>query len=200
MQAFGSTPIDPVPTDPTSTGNSGLAIQIAAAGTITSTHYSPFHPQLLPRSELLPASPASTDASPTTVTPAGTAPTVTAWLAFGAASSPSGNITSNDALSGTGLPNTVVHFMIDGAPTATTVIADAQGAWSFTPAGLADGPHTIVASQTDTFGNTGTASLSFILDTTAPSGSTPNPIAASDTGSSSSDNITAATAPTFAWR
>ena len=87
--------------------------------------------------------------------------------------------------------------MIDGAPAATTVTADAQGAWSFTPAGLTDGSHTIVASQTDALGNTGTASLSFMLDTTAPSGGTPNPIAASDTGSSSSDNITAATAPTF---
>ena len=42
------------------------------------------------------------------------------------------------------------------------------GAWSFTPSGLVDGAHTIVASQTDAFGNTGTASLSFTLDTTAP--------------------------------
>ena len=87
--------------------------------------------------------------------------------------------------------------MIDGVPAATVVTADAQGTWSFTPAGLADGPHNIVASQTDVSGNTGTASLSFILDTTAPSGTTPNPITASDTGSSSSDNITAAMAPTF---
>ena len=55
-----------------------------------------------------------------------------------------------------------------------------------------------MASQTDTFGNTGAASLSFTLDTTTPSGGTPSPIAASDTGSSNTDNITAATAPTFA--
>ena len=53
--------------------------------------------------------------------------------------------------------------------------------------------HTIVASQTDTFGNTGTASLSFTLDTTAPSGGTPSPVVAF----SNTDNITAATAPTF---
>ena len=154
-------------------------------------HYSQYHPQLL-RSEKTSSSIAgSTDASPTKIiTAAGTAPAVTAWLAFGAASSPSGNITSNDALIGTGLPNAVVHFMIDGAPTGATVTADAEGTWSFKPAGLADGPHTILASQTDILGNTGTASLSFILDTTAPSGSPPNPIAASDTGSSNSDNIT----------
>jgi hypothetical protein len=56
-----------------------------------------------------------------------------------------------------------VHFTIDGSPIAATVTANAQGGWSFTPTGLADGPHTIVASQTDTFGNTGTAALSFIL-------------------------------------
>ena len=77
-------------------------------------------------------------------------------------------ITANDALSGTGLANTVVHFTIDSIASATAVTADALGNWSFTPSGLADGPHTIVASQTDAFGNTGTATLSFTLDTTAP--------------------------------
>ncbi|MCK1437467.1 hypothetical protein IVA97_20405 [Bradyrhizobium sp. 15] len=62
----------------------------------------------------------------------------------------------------------MVHFTIDGSPIAATVTTDAQGAWSFTPSGLGDGSHTIVASQTDSFGNTGSASLSFTLDTTAP--------------------------------
>ena len=61
-----------------------------------------------------------------------------------------------------------MHFTIDGSAIATTVTANANGAWSFTPSGLAEGAHTIVASQTDSFGNTGTASLSFTLDTTAP--------------------------------
>ena len=95
-------------------------------------------------------------------------PTVTESLAFDTGASNTDHITSNDALSGTGLANTVVSFTIDGTPIATTVTADAQGAWSFTPSGLTDGPHTIVASQTDSFGNTGTASLTFTLDTTAP--------------------------------
>jgi Ca2+-binding RTX toxin-like protein len=40
--------------------------------------------------------------------------------------------------------------------------------WTFTPSGLADGVHTILASETDAAGNTGTASLTFTLDTTAP--------------------------------
>jgi len=60
-----------------------------------------------------------------------------------------------------------VHFTIDGTAVLATVTANAQGAWSFTPSGLADGAHTIVASQTDAFGNTGSASLTFTLDTTA---------------------------------
>ena len=75
-----------------------------------------------------------------------------------------GTAHSNAALKGTGLANTAVHFTIDDSPVATTVTADTQGAWSFTPTNLADGTHTIVTSQTDAFNNTGTASLSFTLE------------------------------------
>ena len=126
-----------------------------------------------------------------------TGPTVTEVLVADTGSSVTDHVTANPALSGTGLANTVVHFTIDGSPIATTVTTDAQGAWSFTPSGLADGLHTIVASQTDIFGNTGSASLSFTLDTTAPSGGTPDLTAGSDSGSSSTDNITSATSPSF---
>ncbi len=126
-----------------------------------------------------------------------TAPVVTEALTFDTGSSATDHITANDALSGTGLASTVVHFTIDGTPIATTVTANAQGAWSFTPSGLTDGAHTIVASQTDAFGNTGSASLTFTLDTTAPSGGTPDLVAGSDSGTSSSDNITNVTAPSF---
>ena len=61
------------------------------------------------------------------------------------------------------------------------------GAWSFTPAGLVDGAHTLTATQTDPAGNTGTATLSFTLDKTAPALSI---ALVSDTGSSASDGIT----------
>ena len=83
-------------------------------------------------------------------------------------------------LTGTGLANSrgALHLS-DGGAIATTVTTNAQGTWSFTPSGLSDGAHTIVASQTDSFGNTGTASLSFTLDTTAPSVSVPMLAAAS---------------------
>ncbi|WP_312017549.1 beta strand repeat-containing protein, partial [Bradyrhizobium ottawaense] len=126
-----------------------------------------------------------------------TGPTVTEALVADTGTSATDHLTTNPALSGTGLANTVVHFTIDGSPIVTTVTTDAQGAWSFTPTGLADGLHTIVASQTDTFGNTGSASLSFTLDTTAPTGGTPDLTAGSDTGTSSTDNITSATSPSF---
>ncbi|WP_164934398.1 Ig-like domain-containing protein [Bradyrhizobium zhanjiangense] len=126
-----------------------------------------------------------------------TGPTVTEALVADTGTSATDHVTANPALNGTGLANTAVHFTIDGSPIAATVTADAQGAWSFTPSGLADGPHTIVASQTDTFGNTGSASLGFTLDTTAPGGGTPDLTAGSDSGSSNTDNITSATSPSF---
>ena len=56
-----------------------------------------------------------------------TAPTVTEALTIDTGTSSSDHITSNDALSGTGLANTVVHFTIDGSAIATTVTTNAQG-------------------------------------------------------------------------
>src|SRR5262249_20046585 len=56
----------------------------------------------------------------------------------------------------------------DGTAVAATATANASGAWSFTPTGLANGPHTIVASETNSGGQTGTSSLTFTLDTAAP--------------------------------
>ena len=97
-----------------------------------------------------------------------TGPTVTEALSIDTGSSATDHISSNDVLSGTGLANTVVHFTVDDTAIAATATTNAQGGWTFTPPALADGNHTIVASQTDGFGNTGSASLTFTLDTTAP--------------------------------
>ena len=69
--------------------------------------------------------------------------------------------TMNDTLIGSGEPNAVVHFTVDSQPISTTVTADSNGSWTFTPIGLTSGPHTIVASETDQAGNTGTVSLNF---------------------------------------
>jgi hypothetical protein len=83
-----------------------------------------------------------------------TAPIVTAALAHD---------TDSPTLTGTGDANATVHFTIDGTDLATTATADASGAWSFTPTGLASGAHTVIASETDAAGNTGSASLDFTL-------------------------------------
>jgi Ca2+-binding RTX toxin-like protein len=95
-------------------------------------------------------------------------PLVTERLTSDTGSWSTDKITSNDALSGTGDPNAVVHFTVDGSAIAGTATANVSGAWTFTPAGLADGSHTVIASETDAAGNSGTASLTFGLDTTAP--------------------------------
>ena len=59
-------------------------------------------------------------------------------------------------------------MLTEGATSIGTVTADATGHWSYTPTGLVQGAHTIVASDTDLAGNTGTASLSFTLNSVAP--------------------------------
>jgi Ca2+-binding RTX toxin-like protein len=102
-----------------------------------------------------------------TVTEDTTAPAVTESLVSDTGSSSSDKITSNPALTGSGDPNVVVTLN-EGSTILATATANASGAWSFTPTGLSDGPHTIVASETDAAGNTGTASLTFTLDTTPP--------------------------------
>ena len=98
----------------------------------------------------------------------GVTPTVTMELANDTGSSASDHVTANAALSGAADANTVVHFTVDGSAVTATATADAGGAWSFTPTGLADGVHTIVASETNTMGNTGSVSLSFTLEAHAP--------------------------------
>ncbi len=94
-------------------------------------------------------------------------PVVTATLATDTGSSSTDKITSNATITGTGNPNAVVTITENGSVIGT-VTANASGVWTFAPSGLASGAHTIVASETDTSGNTGTASLTFTLDTTAP--------------------------------
>jgi len=96
------------------------------------------------------------------------APLVTEKLVSDTGASASDKISSNDALSGGGDANATVQLTIDGVSSAVTATASSTGAWTFTPAGLADGSHTVVASETDGAGNTATASLAFTLDTTAP--------------------------------
>ncbi len=110
------------------------------------------------------------------------APVVTEALTTDSGTSSTDTLTNVDTVTGSGDPNAVVHFTIDGAASSTTATANASGVYSFTPTGLSDATHTIVASETDLAGNTGTVPLTFTLDTTAPA------VAITSTGG----NVTAA--------
>jgi VCBS repeat-containing protein len=76
-------------------------------------------------------------------------------------------VTSDPTLTGTGDPNTIVHFTIDGSPISATVTADASGNWTYLPT-LSQGAHEVDVSETDPAGNTGTTSIQFTLDTVPP--------------------------------
>src|SRR5205823_9655487 len=67
-------------------------------------------------------------------------------------------------------------YSIDGGPASATYTAPAV-----------DGSHTVVVTDTDTAGNSASASLTFTLDTTI---ATPTIALAHDTGTSNADNIT----------
>ena len=117
-----------------------------------------------------------------------TPPAVTESLFSDTGSPSTDKITSNDELTGSGDANAVVHFIVDGKSIAVTATANSSGAWTFTPTGLMDGVHTVVASETDAAGNTGSASLTFTLDTTAPV-----PVIASEVLSSGKVTLTGTT-------
>jgi hypothetical protein len=89
--------------------------------------------------------------------------------------------------------------LFDGAASLGTTTADASDNWSFTTAPLADGAHSFSARASDAAGNTSLPSvaLAVTIDTTAPAVGTPDLSAASDTGASSTDNVTADSTPTL---
>src|SRR5207237_1441401 len=129
-----------------------------------------------------------------TAAAAPSAPDLTAATDSG--SSSTDNITNNTtpAFTGSGAEAgaTVTLYDTDGATALGTGVANGTGAWSITSSALADGAHTLTAKQTDIAGNTSaaSASLSVAIDTAAAAPSASDLTAASDSGSSSTDNIT----------
>ncbi len=51
---------------------------------------------------------------------------------------------------------------------SSSLTAGSTGKWTFTPTGLADGAHSLIASETDAAGKTGSAQVSLTLDTAVP--------------------------------
>ena len=110
---------------------------------------------------------------PITVNSSPPPPALTVFLMSDTGASSSDGITSDPEISGTGLANVVVTISEGGNVLGTTT-SDGSGDWSFTPS-LADGDHTLVASETNS-GVIGTASVTFTLDTTRPTVSAVPPL------------------------
>jgi hypothetical protein len=125
---------------------------LGTAPVATYTNFSKIDLQIADHPLIVETGPVSVD--PTTLV-------VTEALANDTGWSSTDKLTSDPTLKGTGAANAVVTLTFDGGPSVTT-IADSSGT------GLADGGHTVVASETDAVGNTGAASLTFMLDTTPP--------------------------------
>jgi len=103
-------------------------------------------------------------------------PAVTIGLSNDTGASATDHVTSDPTLTGTGDPNATVKLTIDGQAIQTAIVADATGKWIYSPhtphlrTPIAVGEHTVVASETDGAGNTGTASFdfTFVVDSNAP--------------------------------
>jgi hypothetical protein len=99
---------------------------------------------------------------------------------------PGDGVTSDPTLTGTADAGATVSFSIDGVAAAATTVVDGTGHWHFQSTQLGDGPHIIVASETNAAG-AGSATVAFTLDTVA---AVPGVALALDSGSSSTDHIT----------
>ncbi|MBV9828382.1 MAG: VCBS repeat-containing protein [Alphaproteobacteria bacterium] len=129
----------------------------------TATHPGPFE---LDVSDVQVYSLSSAPTSAPSSAPATNPPAVTESLVSNTGASASNAITSKAALTGSGNAGAVVTIT-EGTVTLGTTTANSSGVWTFTPA-LADGTHTLVASETNSSGQTGSATLNFTLDTTPP--------------------------------
>src|SRR6185503_7704929 len=89
----------------------------------------------------------------------------------------------------------VTLYDTDGTTVLGNTTADLSGNWTITSSALADGNHTLTVKQVDIAGNPSVASASLIV-TAAAAPSAPDLQAASDSGNSSTDNITNDATPT----
>jgi hypothetical protein len=109
-------------------------------------------------------------------------------------------IDTTPTLSGTGAPGDTITVRDGAGNVIATAVVDANGNWSATPTSpLAEGLNNLDITATDPAGNIGLgAALPITIDTTAPTApAAPDMTAATDSGSSSTDNATIDTTPDF---
>ncbi|WP_229837550.1 Ig-like domain-containing protein, partial [Thalassobaculum fulvum] len=114
-------------------------------------------------------------------------------------SSNTDNITNaaSQSFSGSATTGDTVNVLVGGVTVGS--VTAAGGSWSFATS-LSSGSYAITAVAADTAGNTGPAStaLNIVVDQTAPATlAAPDLLAASDSGSSNTDNITNAATQSF---
>jgi len=111
------------------------------------------------------------------------------------------NVTADTTptFTGTSEASASVQLLADGLVVGTGVASGTT--WTITSSALSVGVHSMTAIQTDAAGNgpsVASAALSVEINTSVPAApSAPDLTAASDTGPSSTDNITSDTTPTF---
>ena len=113
------------------------------------------------------------------------AATISIALATDTGASSADRVTSNATLTGMAAANAVVT-LTEGGTTLGTATATAKGAWTFTPASLTQGSHSIVATEVVS-GQTVSNTFNFTYDSIAP-GVTIGLV--QDTGVSATDQIT----------
>ena len=130
-----------------------------------------------------------------TAGPAISVPDLTAASDSGSSNSDQVTNDTTPTLSGTAEAGASVA-LLDGSTVLGTGTANSSGNWSITASALASGVHNLTARATDAAGNqTTSAALAVTIDTTNPAVSTPDLAASSDSGASSSDNVTNVTTP-----
>jgi hypothetical protein len=125
-------------------------------------------------------------------------PDLTAAADTGSSSTDNWTKDNTPTFAGTAVAGSTVN-LYDGSTLVGSGTADSSGNWSVTTSTLADGSHTITATDTTANGtSTASAGLGVTIDTHAPSApTTPDMTTASDNGTSSTDNVTTLTTPTF---
>ncbi len=121
-----------------------------------------------------------------------TNPDLTPASDTGASNSDNNTNDTTPSLGGTAEANLPIE-LFDGTNSIGTTNTDGNGAWGFTTAVLTEGSHRITAQVRDVAGNTSTTSigLNLTIDTIAPvAASAPDLDAGSDTGNSTTDDLT----------
>ena len=146
------------------------------------------------------ASPAMSVTIDTVAPAAPSAPDLTAVSDTGVSNTDNITNLKTPTFTGTAEAGTTVAIY-NGTTKVGTGIADANGIWTVTTSSMGNGVHVMTTKATDVAGNVSVASaaLSITIDAAAPARpALPDLVATSDSGASSTDNITKVTTPSFA--